>query len=248
MTTVKNIYDYINSVAPFDTQEEWDNSGFLLGEFRKEVKTCVLALDGTKTAAEFAKSVGAELLLTHHPVIFSPLCEVTEGSAVYELVKSGISVICAHTSFDKAEGGINTGLASLLGLKNTHRQDNGLVVVGELENEMSIDDFAEFTGETLGTSGLRYTDTDRLIKRVAVAGGACAEYISDAMAEADCFVTGDLKYHEMLEASENGYAVISAGHFETEGRPFLMLRDRLEKMFGDVKFIEAPIENPILSV
>ena len=82
MTTVKNIYDYINSIAPFDTQEEWDNSGHLIGDFRKEVKTCVMALDATKEVCLFAKSVNADLLLTHHPIIFNGVDSVKADSVV----------------------------------------------------------------------------------------------------------------------------------------------------------------------
>jgi dinuclear metal center YbgI/SA1388 family protein len=248
MTTVKNIYDYINTIAPFDTQEEWDNSGFILGEFRKEVKTVVLSLDGTKAAVSFAKSVNADLLLTHHPIIFNGIKNIVKGSAVYELVNNDIAVISAHTSYDKAKGGINDTLAQLLELENTITLDNGYLVVGDLKEVMSIDDFAEFVGETLGTRGLRYTDTDKLIKRVCVGGGACGEYMWDAVENSDCFVTGDMKYHEMLELSEEGFACISAGHFETENLPFLKIKERLEEIFTDVQFIIAPVENSIMDI
>ncbi|MGN1202984.1 MAG: Nif3-like dinuclear metal center hexameric protein, partial [Eubacterium sp.] len=185
MTTVKNIYDYINSIAPFDMQEEWDNSGFILGEYRKEVKTVVLSLDGTKQVAEFAKNVGADLLLTHHPVIFNSLNKIEKGSAVYELVKNDIAVISAHTSYDKAKGGINDSLAELLGLENTETLPDGYLVAGNLKQEMSIDDFAELVGAILNTKGLRYTDTDKLIRRVCVGGGACSEYMWNAFENAD---------------------------------------------------------------
>ena len=100
MTTVKNIYDYINSIAPYDTQEEWDNSGHLVGDFRQEVKKVVMALDATKEVCAFAKDIGADLVLTHHPVIFRPVSDVLSDSAVYALANSGISALCAHTNFD----------------------------------------------------------------------------------------------------------------------------------------------------
>lgn len=248
MTTVKNIYDYINSIAPFDTQEEWDNSGHLIGDFRAEVKKCVLSLDATKCACAFAKDIGADLLLTHHPIIFGGINEVKKGSAVYTLANAGISALCAHTNFDLADGGINDNLASLLGLGNTRRLDGNLVVVGELESEMSIDDFAQFVSDTLDCAGLRYTDTEKPIKTVALGGGACEEYAEDALKEADCFITGDMKYHQMLEIAEEGGAVISAGHFETENKPFLMLKNKLETVFPDVEFVIAPVDNPIKSL
>ncbi len=226
MTTVKNIYDYINSIAPFDTQEEWDNAGFLIGEFRKEVKKAVLCLDVTKAVAEYAKDVEADLIISHHPVIFNGIKNVKKGSAVYTCIENDIAVISAHTNFDLAESGINYNL----------------------DYEMSIDDFAQFVSDTLDVSGLRYTDTEKPVKTIAVGGGACEEYIELAVQNADCFVTGDMKYHAMLECAENSYAVISAGHYETEHDSFIMLMDKLKALFADVEFLSANQKNPVLAV
>ena len=102
MTTVKNIYDYINSIAPYDTQEEWDNSGHLVGDFRKEVKKAVLALDATKAVCAFSADIGADLVITHHPIIFGGIKSVKSDTAVYSLASSGIAHLCAHTNFDLA--------------------------------------------------------------------------------------------------------------------------------------------------
>lgn len=248
MTTVKDIFDYIDKIAPFENAEPWDNTGFLIGSKDKEVRRVVMSLDPCRQAVAYGKSIGADLLLTHHPIIFNPLKKIESGTDVYELINSDIASISAHTSFDKAIGGINDNLAELLCLKNVRHIDGTMIVVGDLEEEMSIDDFALYVAEILGTHGLRYTDTDKIIKHVAVGGGSCGEYISDAMENADCFVTGDLKYHEMLDANENGFAVISAGHYETENIPFLMLKEGLEQAFTDVEFFIAPVGNPVCEI
>ena len=248
MTTVKNIYDYINSIAPFDTQEEWDNAGFLIGEFRKEVKKAVLCLDVTKAVAEYAKDVEADLIISHHPVIFNGIKNVKKGSAVYTCIENDIAVISAHTNFDLAESGINYNLALRLGLKDIKQIDGSFLAVGNLDYEMSIDDFAQFVSDTLDVSGLRYTDTEKPVKAIAVGGGACEEYIELAVQNADCFVTGDMKYHAMLECAENSYAVISAGHYETEHDSFIMLMDKLKALFADVEFLSANQKNPVLAV
>lgn len=248
MTTVKNIYDYINSIAPFETQEEWDNAGFLIGDFRKEVKKAVLCLDVTKAVAEYAKDVEADLIISHHPVIFSGIKNVKKGSAVYTCIENDIAVISAHTNFDLAEGGINYNLATRLGLDDIRQIDGSFITVGSLDYEMSMDDFAQLVSDTLDVSGLRYTDTEKTIKTVAVGGGACEEYTELAMQNADCFVTGDMKYHAMLDCAENGYAVISAGHYETEHDSFLMVMDKLKAIFVDVEFLSANQKNPILTV
>ncbi len=248
MTTVKNIYDFLNSIAPFDTQDEWDNSGFLVGEFRKEVKTAVLSLDPTPSAVEFAKSVNADLLLTHHPVIFSPLESVTEGSPAYELARAGISQISTHTCFDKAENGINDNLAKALRLENPERLDGGNVVVGELSLEMSVDDLADYVSLMLESDKVTFTNTDKPIKKVAVGGGGSGVFIDLAMENADCFVIGEMKYHEMLDAQQQGRAVICAGHYESENEPFLMLKDTLEKMFPDVEFLTFEQKDSIIGI
>ncbi|MDE6752243.1 MAG: Nif3-like dinuclear metal center hexameric protein [Eubacterium sp.] len=248
MTTVKNIYDYINSIAPFDTQEEWDNAGFLIGEFRKEVKKAVLCLDVTKAVAEYAKDVEADLIISHHPVIFNGIKNVKKGSAVYTCIENDIAVISAHTNFDLAESGINYNLALRLGLKDIKQIDGSFLAVGNLDYEMSIDDFAQFVSDTLDVSGLRYTDTEKPVKTIAVGGGSCEEYIELAVQNADCFVTGDMKYHAMLECAENSYAVISAGHYETEHDSFIMLMDKLKALFADIEFLSANQNNPVLAV
>ena len=248
MTTVKNIYDYINSIAPFETQEEWDNAGFLIGEFRKEVKKAVLCLDVTKAVAEYAKDVDADLIISHHPVIFSGIKNVKKGSAVYTCVENDIAVISAHTNFDLAVGGINYNLASRLGLNDIRQIEGSFITVGNLDYEMSIDDFAQYVSDTLDVSGLRYTDTEKPIQTVAVGGGACEEYTELAMQNADCFVTGDMKYHAMLDCAEHGYAVISAGHYETEHDSFMMLMNKLKEIFVDVEFLSANQKNPVLTV
>lgn len=249
MTTVKNIYDYINSIAPYDIQEDWDNSGHLVGDFRKEVRRVVMALDATKEVVSFASDIDADLLFTHHPIIFGSIKNVLSDTAVYNLAKNDIAYLCAHTNFDKAVGGINDKLAETLELSNSYKLDDEFTVVGELETEMSIDDFAEYVSEKLDTAGIRYTDTDKMIKKVAVCGGAGeTEFIYNAGEIADCYVTGDLKYHQMLDAQQAGICVISAGHYETENMAFLSLKEKLEQIFVDVEFIVAPFENPIKTI
>ncbi len=135
-----------------------------------------------------------------------------------------------------------------LGLNDIKQIDGSFLAVGNLDYEMSIDDFAQFVSDTLDVSGLRYTDTEKPVKAIAVGGGACEEYIELAVQNADCFVTGDMKYHAMLECAENSYAVISAGHYETEHDSFIMLMDKLKALFADVEFLSANQKNPVLAV
>ena len=118
MSNVSMIYGKLNSLAPFATQESWDNSGLLVGDPGAEVKTALVVLDITAEAVREAREIGAELIISHHPVIFHPLKKVESGSVVWELAQAGISAICAHTNLDKARGGVNDCLAAALGLEH----------------------------------------------------------------------------------------------------------------------------------
>lgn len=248
MTTVKDIYNYIDNAAPFVTQAEWDNAGLLVGSADDTVTKAVMALDVTKAVASLAAEIGAELIISHHPIIFNPVKRLQKGSALYICAQNGISVISAHTNFDRSPQGINTNLCARLSLKNVRPVEDTFIVIGELKQEMNARDFAHFVGETLEVSGLRYTDSSKRIKTVAVGGGACDEYLPQAMQLADCFITGEVKYHIMLEAAEKDYCIISAGHYETESESFLMLRDQISKAFPDVEFIRGKQKNPVLAV
>ena len=118
MSNVSMIYGKLNSLAPFATQENWDNSGLLVGDPGAEVKSALVVLDITAEAVREAREIGAELIISHHPVIFHPLKKVESGSVVWELAQAGISAICAHTNLDKARGGVNDCLAAALGLEH----------------------------------------------------------------------------------------------------------------------------------
>ena len=201
MTTVADINNWINSIAPYDTMEEWDNSGFLVGDMQAPVRRCVLSLDATLAVVDFAVGMGAELLLTHHPLIFHGLRQVYTGTPVSELVQNNIALISAHTCFDKAPGGIGDCLAALLGLTNLTHSADGFLTVGRLSQAMSVDDFAAMAGEVLESDGLRYTDTEALIETVAVCGGAGGEFWRQAQQLADCYLTGEVRYHDLLEAA-----------------------------------------------
>lgn len=248
MTTVKDIYNYIDNAAPFSTQEEWDNAGLLVGCADDCVTKAVMALDVAKDVVSLAAEAGAQLIISHHPIIFNPVKRLMKSSALYKCAQYGISVISAHTNFDLAPLGINTNLCKRLSLKNVKPIDGTFIVTGELDKEMQASDFARFAAETLQVSGLRYTDSEKPIRTVAIGGGACEEYLPQAMQLADCFLTGDMKYHVMLEAAEEGFCVISAGHYETESESFLMLRDQISKAFPDVEFIRGNQKNPVMAV
>ena len=120
MTCVRDVYAYIDSLAPFATAMEFDNAGLLVGSGKENVTKGLLSLDITPQAVERAEEIGAQLIVSHHPVIFSPLRRLSPESVPYRLVKSGIAAICAHTNLDMAALGANYCLAERLSLQNIH--------------------------------------------------------------------------------------------------------------------------------
>lgn len=246
MPTVREIYEYINTIAPFETQESWDNSGLLLGDPEKQVKTVAVALDATRKTVEAAKKAGAEMMVTHHPVIFSALKKITAGSVVYDLLTSGISVISAHTCWDSAQGGVNDTLASLLGFENVkpiELEGTAMARVAEVE-PMTGEELALLVKEKLGCN-LRLADSGKKITKVALCGGSASSLVYEAIGKADAFITGDLSHHVFLDAADSGMTVIAAGHFETENPSMKPLTENLKEKFTDVDFVLIEQENPV---
>lgn len=249
MPTVKQIYNFINSLAPFATQESWDNSGLLLGDPEKEVAKVSLALDATNKTVAAAKANGAELMITHHPVIFSAQKKILAGSVIYELLTSGISAISAHTCLDSAEGGVNDTLANLIGLTDIEPlelegTDVPLVRKGRLPRTMSGEELAQLVKEKLGCN-LRLADAGRPINTVAVCGGSLSSLTYELIGKVDAFVTGDLSHHYFIDAADSGLTAIAAGHFETENPVMSVLKATLEKQFPEIQFTLINQENPV---
>lgn len=249
MTTVKNISDFINSIAPYDTQCEWDNCGILVGDKDKAVKKIGFSLDLTSEVLNYAKENGVDLIITHHPIIFRPVKKILKGNLAYDLALSGISAISAHTCFDCANGGVNDILCEILGITNTEGVPDEeckipMARIGEIEPMKSVD-FAKKVAEALGTT-CRVADGENIIKRVAVCGGAGADDFLFASAEmgADAIVTGEIKHHIFLAAKEIGITAIQAGHFETENPAVSVLMKYINNEFKDVECLLLKQTNP----
>lgn len=248
MPTVREIYEYINSFAPFSSQESWDNSGLLLGDPDKQVKTVAVVLDATKKTVEAAKKAQADMIVTHHPVIFSALKKITAGSVVYDLLTSGISVVSAHTCWDSAVGGVNDSLAALLGFENVQPLEleetaTPMARIAEVE-PMTGEELALLVKEKLGCH-LRLADSGKTITRVALCGGSASSLVYEAIGKADAFITGDLSHHVFLDAADSGMTVIAAGHFETENPSMKPLTEKLKEKFEDIDFVLIEQENPV---
>ncbi|MEE1056517.1 MAG: Nif3-like dinuclear metal center hexameric protein [Acutalibacteraceae bacterium] len=240
--TVKDIYNYIDSFAPFETAMSFDNAGLLMGDETAQIKKVLVALDITEDVLNEAHSMGAELVISHHPVIFKPLKSINSNSIPYKIAQLNLSAICAHTNLDLSSEGVNVCLANTLELENILLTDEG-IVIGELpanSNKLTSKQFAELVKNKLDCNGVRYTDIKNSISRVAVGGGACGEYIYLAKnLGADAFVTGEIKHNYILESHDINLTVVDAGHYKTEDVVIDFLVEKLSKKFPDIVFIKS---------
>lgn len=241
MAKVKDFYGYLNSIAPFETQEDWDNSGMLVGDMDAEVKKAAVVLDITHEEIKKAKAIGADLIISHHPVIFNPIKSVTRGSVPYELVASSINALCCHTPLDIADGGTNDNLAKLLGIEVTRTEDP-ILRLGTVE-PTTAENLAGKIAKTLNTK-VRYADAGRKIEKIAICTGAGCSLI-EAAGEIDAFITGDASHHNFLDCVQAGITLIVAGHYETEIVVVPVLVKKLQAQFPDIEIIDIKQENPI---
>ena len=231
---VKEIFDYINSFAPFNTQCEWDNSGLLIGNFKNEINKIGFALDATNETVLDAARNNCDLIITHHPIIFNPLKSVDNNSPVYLAIRNNINVLCAHTCLDKSEPGVNTVLAEVLGLKNIKAfnsdTDANMCHIGDIET-VTAKELSKIISDKLNGPVI-YADADKPINKVAVCGGAAGDYLYEAIDNgADAFITGEVKHHEFISAKELGLSIFCAGHFETENPVIPYLKKMIENKF-----------------
>ncbi len=250
MTTVKDIYDFIDSVAPFASAAQWDNSGLLIGDGTAEVKKAVVALDVTRKEIEQAVLLGAELIVSHHPVIFHPVNSLLKDNAAYEAAKNGLNVICAHTNLDKAPDGVNDTLCRALGMSFEKLPENigeGFLNVGTLPVCGNSKEIASYISKKLNAA-VRYSALSDGLSRFGVCSGSGGDLAADAKAYGcDALITGDASYHDFLDAQSIGVTLFAAGHYETEVIIVPELIKKLSARFADVEFIPSARTNPIFT-
>lgn len=252
MNTVQEIFERLCSFAPLDLQMDFDNSGFLIGRGDRSVQRVLVALDITIPVIQEAEELGAQLIISHHPVIFRALNELKPdgpGEKALLLAEKGIAAICMHTNLDIAEGGVNDVLIRLLGAEPEQALDaEDCGRIGVLPDEMPLPAFLARCKERLQANGLRYVDGHRPVHRIAVMGGSGGDALSDAIQKGcDTFVTADVKYHSFLEASERGLNLIDADHFCTENPVIPDLAARLQQVFPSVSFFVSHVHSQVVS-
>lgn len=247
MVAVRSILDLLSGLAPLKYKQSWDNVGLLCGRADQPVDRFMVALDPFLHVAKEAADYGAQLLVTHHPLLFS-LKAVTDqdpiGQTLLFLIEHQMSLICMHTNLDSAPGGVNDCLAAALGLESPTVlavegtddlcRDYGLGRYGLVE-EQSVEAFADFVKNALCCEGLRYASAGKPVRMVGVCGGSGSDYV--AMAKAlgcDTFVTGDVKYNGFWDAVDLGINLIDAGHFPTENVVCPYLLNQIQTAFPEL--------------
>lgn len=248
MTKVNDVLSYLNELAPIELKMDFDNVGLLVGNSDSNVKTVLVALDITDEVIDEAVSIGAQLIVSHHPIIFEPMKSVLysdlDGKKIIKLIKNDISAICMHTNLDIADGGVNDALINALGAlsdgfleytgTDTDGTERGCGRIGELKEAMPLSEFLKKCKSSLNANGLRYHDAGLAVKRIAVMGGAGGGAVELVNSHGcDTYVTSDIKYNNFLDAKELGINLIDADHFCTENVIVPVLQEKLCKRFPD---------------
>ncbi|MCL1854657.1 MAG: Nif3-like dinuclear metal center hexameric protein [Clostridia bacterium] len=246
--TVGDVLEWVNGIAPFDLAEVYDNVGLLAGSPREKVQKILFCVDATQEAADDAANHGAQLILTHHPLMFGGIRRVDytapDGKALRAILGRKLNVIAAHTNLDKASGGIADSLADALCLQGIQNADHPgtCVRIGELPSPMSAAALAGFVAKRLHAEVRRYGDTDLPVNRVAVGPGAGGDGVEAAVhAGAQCYVVGEIKHHELLLGCGQGLVVLEAGHYATEAAGVRVWYERFQRMAVREKWDVEPL-------
>ena len=254
-----NILDNLLKVMPKELAMSWDNVGLLAGSKEREVKNIVVCLDLSEKLIEKAISFKADLIVSHHPLIFSPIKNVTDetsvGKRLVSLIKNDISYIALHTNYDIAAGCMSDLVAERIGLfgeplektESVEDIDVGIGKVGDLEKPLKISEIAKLVKERFNLPHLRVFDggEDRLISRIAISPGSGKGMYKTAYEKrASLLISGDISHHDAIDALELGVATIDAGHYGLEHIFIADMAQRLRDMDKAFNVFEEDITFP----
>jgi len=224
---ISEITDILDNYAPKFLAEEYDNVGLLVGDGERECKKILLCLDVDEIVAEEAKRLGVDLIVSHHPIMFSPIKKITadtsEGRCIIKLIENKIALYSAHTNLDSTSGGLNDLMCEILEIENSRPLTNpdeefGIGRVGMLKKETTLSELAEKVKIVFGIDSIRFSGkADRKIKTVALCSGGGGSLVYDAVASgADVYISGDLKYNNVRDLFFSGMGFIEVPHYKSE--------------------------------
>ncbi|OOM81559.1 Nif3-like dinuclear metal center hexameric protein [Clostridium sp. BL-8] len=253
MSTVSNIIREIEEFAPKFLKEDYDNVGLMVGDENKIVKKVLLGLDCTNEVIKEAIELDADLILTHHPLLFKRPKSIVKGDLTGEkvitLIKEDIALYSCHTNLDSTNGGINDTIVKMLGFtsegiievnESRNYKDCGIGRIVKLKNEASFSDIIELVKHNLGVGHMRVVRGSDKVKTLAIINGSGQDLFYKAKnLGANCIITGDTTYHFASDFKELGISIIDAGHFCTEYLVFLKVLEFLKEIFKDVEFLTS---------
>ena len=253
---VKDVVKVIEDFAPLSLQEGWDNSGLCIGSPDSPVSSVLFGLDCTPELVDEAVACGADMIVTHHPLIFSGLKKISPdnpvGEAVIKAIRAGISIYAAHTSADKVIAGVSGAMAARLGLVNVSILDEdgdgtGLGVVGDLPQPLTAQEAVALIKEKFSLKAMRTSrPLDGRISRVAMCGGSGGSLIGAAIKSgAQLYISGDISYHNFF--TKEGFMIMDIGHYESEIEIVDILFSLIKKNFPTfaVRITQNIYSNPI---
>lgn len=242
----------LEAFAPLYLQDDYDNSGLQTGFPSQELRGVLVCLDVTEEVVREAASLGCNLIVSHHPLLFRPLRCVSDRTyqqrCVVDALSSGISIYSVHTNLDNARGGVNFKIASLLGLGDVRflqpkaGVDAGAGVIGLLPSAVRDIDFLKTLSRLFGVRCVRHSVADgAYVHKIALCGGAGAFLMKDAIAAgADCFVTGELHYHDFFD--NQGMLLVALGHYQSERFTIGLLQELLSAALPGVEVVATSID------
>lgn len=258
---LNNIIKILENKFPESNREEWDNVGLIVGRRKKEIKKIQISLDITKNCLEKAIKNNVDLIISHHPFIFSGIKKINSdtvlGEKILKAIENNIAIYSMHTNLDSSRNGLNDYVGEKLELINgkvideINEEGNGIGRVYSLKEKINFFEFLERIKKNFLTNNLRIVGRDLenvTLKKVAIVNGAGSSYWKKAKKMgADLLITGDVKYHEALDALEDGFCIIDVGHYETECFFGKLILDEL-KQYEELEVIEfndEPIFNKV---
>jgi len=247
---IREVTDFLETIAPLEYQEKYDNSGYIVGDRDDEFKGALICLDSTEAVIDEAIELGYNLVIAHHPIIFQGIKKLTGrtyiGRTILKAIKNDITIYAIHTNLDNAfANGVSTKIASKLGFSNLEVLDPkieflnkgidvGTGVIATLDEEMEEIDFLKLLKQNLSLNCIKYTNLrGKKVKKVAICGGACSFLLKKAIyVGADVFVTADFKYHEYFN-TENKLIIADIGHYESEIFTIELVFDILKNNFSN---------------
>lgn len=254
----REVTDIIEQRFPKEYALDWDNVGLLAGRDDKEVRCIYIALDASDEVIHAAAQQGADMLVTHHPLIFSGMKRITNqdfiGRRILELIRRDISYYAMHTNYDvlgmAALSGSMIGLKQPEALEMTCEAQEGIGRIGQLEKAVSLRQCCEDVKRAFHLESVRvFGNPDRTVERIAICPGSGKSVIGEALKkQADVLITGDIGHHEGIDAAAQGMAVIDAGHYGLEHIFVEDMKDYLGKKLEGVQIITAPVCHPFVNI